>query len=338
MEDEMMRNTSLSSGAALIGLACALAIGCAGPGPEDDTVEAVAKPHMLSQTVYYGGDILTMAGDQPQYVEAVLQLEGKIIFAGEKEEALARVRGKVDEVDLEGRTMVPGFIDAHGHVKNVGLQALTADLLPPPDSDVDTIAALQEKLREWGEGEVSEKLGWIIGFGYDDSQLAEQRHPTRDDLDEVSSDRPIFIVHQSGHLYVANSKLLELAGVTAETEDPPGGVIRRRSGSREPDGVLEETGLLPILGVLPEVGDAGQRRMVEEGIASYTEFGFTTANEGRAFPEGATLRIASLGGSHPPNCAWAMPQSGVPRREPRQGETWNPSMAGARADSVGCRG
>jgi predicted amidohydrolase YtcJ len=272
---------------ARVGITLALvcvAVSCAGPG-EDERATPETGPYKLGQTIYYGGDIITMAGDEPQYAEAVVQREGGIVFVGDKDEALERFKGKADEVDLEERTMLPGFIDAHGHLKNVGFQALAADLLPPPDSDVDSIAVLQKKLKEWGEGELSQKFGWVVGFGYDDSQLAEQRHPTRDDLDEVSRDRPVFIIHQSGHLYVANSKLLELAGVTAETEDPPGGVIRRRTGSREPDGVLEETGLMPILEVFPEIGDGGARREVEEGIALYTEFGFTTANEGRAFPQ-----------------------------------------------------
>jgi predicted amidohydrolase YtcJ len=206
------------------------------------------------------------------------------LAVGSAEEVMAFRSDTSDVVDLAGKTMLPGFIDAHGHLKNVGLQALAADLLPPPDSDVDSIALLQEKLVAWGEGELSKKLGWIVGFGYDDAQLAEQRHPTRDDLDQVTSERPVFLIHQSGHLYVANSKLLELAGITAETQDPPGGVIRRRAGSQEPNGVLEETALTPILAVFPPVSDAGQRRMVAEGIAAYTRFGFTTANEGRAFP------------------------------------------------------
>jgi predicted amidohydrolase YtcJ len=99
-------------------------------------------------------------------------------------------------------------------------------------------------------------------------------------------------LHQSGHLYVANSRLLELAGITAETPNPPGGVIRRRPGSQEPDGVLEETALMPVLKVFPAISDAGSRRMVREGIALYTRFGFTTANEGRAFPADLALFAA----------------------------------------------
>jgi predicted amidohydrolase YtcJ len=240
-------------------------------------------PEETADTIYHGGDIVTMNDAQPT-AEAVAVKNGVILAVGTTDELMKTQGDATRVVDLQGATLLPGFIDAHGHLKNVGFQALAADLLPPPDSDVDSIAVLQKKLGAWGEGELSQKFGWIVGFGYDDAQLAEQRHPTRDDLDAVSSERPVFIIHQSGHLYVANSKLLELAGVTAETEDPPGGVIRRRSGSQEPDGVLEETALMPILKVFPSVGDAGQRRMVAEGIAAYTRFGFTTATEGRAFP------------------------------------------------------
>ena len=256
--------------------------------------QAIEPPVAQPEVLYLGGTILTMAGAEPTYAEAVAVAvrDGLITFVGSETDALS-IRGPETTVhDLEGRTMLPGFIDAHGHLKNVGFQSLAADLLPPPDGDVGSIALLQEKLRTWGQGDISTKLGWLIGFGYDDAQLAEKRHPNRDDLDAVSSDRPIFVIHQSGHLYVANTVLLELAGITAATEDPAGGHVRRRADSREPNGILEETALLPILDVFPKIDQAGQRTMVMKGIEAYTRFGFTTAQEGRAFPQDIDLYIA----------------------------------------------
>ncbi len=235
-----------------------------------------------AETIYVG-DIVTVNDAQPS-AEAVAVKDGRILAVGSEDEVMEHRGTTTEVVELGSFTMLPGFVDAHGHLKNVGFQALSADLLPPPDSDVDTIERLQEKLRAWGESEASQRLGWIIGFGYDDSQLAEGRHPTRDDLDAVSTDRPIFIIHQSGHLYSVNSKLLEMAGITAETEDPAGGVIRRRAGSREPDGVLEETAVFAVLPVFPDFGEEGARHMTRMGIDAYTRFGFTTATEGRAFP------------------------------------------------------
>jgi len=256
---------------------------------EEPIIEAGAEhPDVL----YLGGTILTMTDTEPTSAEAVGVRDGRITFVGTETDALT-IRGPNTTVrDLEGHTMLPGFIDAHGHLKNVGFQSLAADLLPPPDGEVASIAALQEKLRTWGQGEISSRLGWLIGFGYDDAQLAERRHPTRDDLDAVSTERPIFIIHQSGHLYVANSALLELAGITAATEDPAGGHVRRRPGSREPNGVLEETALGPILDVFPKIDQAGQHTMVKKGIEAYTRFGFTTAQEGRAFPQDIDLYVA----------------------------------------------
>ena len=256
---------------------------------KDQVAEMSEEP---AEIIFRGGPILTMAGAEPTYAEAVAVSGGRVTFVGSEAEAL-KLKGPDTTVrDLEGRAMLPGFIDAHGHLKNVGFQALAADLLPPPDSDVDSISVLQDKLRAWGEGQLAAQMGWVIGFGYDDAQLAEQRHPTRDDLDAVSSDRPVFVIHQSGHLYVANSALLELAGITEATEDPAGGVIRRRSGSREPNGVLEETAVMPILGVIPKIDEAGQRTMVKKGLEAYTRFGFTTAQEGRAFPSDVDLYVS----------------------------------------------
>ena len=272
----------------IVTLAALLGFWTAGCQKEQVAEAPVEQP----EVIFLGGPILTMAGAEPTYAEAVAVRDGLITFVGSEVDTLKLQGPNTTVRDLEGHALLPGFIDAHGHLKNVGFQSLAADLLPPPDGDVSSIAVLQDKLAHWAEGEISARLGWVIGFGYDDAQLAEKRHPTRDDLDAVSAERPVFVIHQSGHLYVANSVLLELAGITAATENPAGGVIRRRPGSREPNGVLEETALLPILEVLPRIDEAGQRTMVKKGIEAYTRFGFTTAQEGRAFPTDLDLYIA----------------------------------------------
>ena len=103
---------------------------------------AVAEAYKLQQTLYYGGDIITMAGEKPTYVEAVVQREGKIIFTGSKADAFARFEGKVARVDLQGKTMLPGFIDAHAHFSNFSSQAIGAQILPPPDAGANNINAI----------------------------------------------------------------------------------------------------------------------------------------------------------------------------------------------------
>jgi len=213
---------------------------------------------------------------------------------------LAAVGEAERDVDLAGRTMLPGFVDSHGHAFLVGLQASAANLLPPPDGTGTDVAALQRLLTDWAAGheDFVGEVGWIVGFGYDDSQLAEKRHPTRDDLDAVSTELPVLVIHQSGHLGAANSRALEIAGVGAETEDPEGGAFRRREGSREPNGVAEEYAFFRLLGAMSAgLDDDANDAMLLAGAKLVASYGYTTAQEGRAAGPGlaAMRRVAASG-------------------------------------------
>lgn len=237
----------------------------------------------IADTIYSGGPVLTMNDDQPT-AEAVAVKDGRIIAVGSLAD-LGDYRGNSTETfDLDGRAMLPGFVDSHGHVVFGGLQALSSNLLAPPDGDVTDIASLQSTLSAWADdnAEAVAKVKMIIGFGYDNAQLSELRHPTREDLDAVSEDLPVVIVHQSGHLGVANSKALELAGITATSEAPPGGVIQRGENG-DPNGVLEEYAffavLIPLLGNL---GDEGLLAFARAGSRLWAQFGYTTGQDGRS--------------------------------------------------------
>ena len=127
-------------------------------------------------------------------------------------------------VDLEGPDHDSGFVDADGHIVVGGLQALSADVLAPPDGKVRDIASLQQTLRDWVRANAarSRKTKVIIGFGYDNAQLEELRHPTTEELDAVSQDIPVMVVHQSGHLGAinANAAMLKAMGVDARHQGP----------------------------------------------------------------------------------------------------------------------
>ncbi|MDK3075578.1 amidohydrolase family protein [Sedimentitalea sp. JM2-8] len=237
----------------------------------------------IADTIYTGGPILTINDDQPR-AEAVAVKDGVIMAVGDLT-AMLKLRNDTTQVfDLAGRTMVPGFVDSHGHMVFGGLQALSANLLAPPDGEITDIASLQDTLRAWAEENAAavEQAGVIIGFGYDNAQLAELRHPTREDLDAVSTDVPIIIVHQSGHLGVTNSKALEIVGFDASTEDPAGGVIQRGPDG-EPNGVLEEYAFFAALGpVLNELGAEGMAAFSAAGSELWASFGYTTAQDGRS--------------------------------------------------------
>jgi predicted amidohydrolase YtcJ len=247
----------------------------------------LASGPVFSQTadaIYSGGDIITINDAAPN-AEALAVKDGKILAVGTKEEVLKTKGGSTKMIDLGGKTLLPGFIDGHGHLSMVGIQAASANLLPAPDGEGNSIVALQKLLKDWSAKNPKGLggSGWIVGFGYDDSQLTDQRVPNRDDLDAVSKEVPVMIIHQSGHVGSVNSKLLEVAGITAASEDPPGGVIGRRDGSKEPDGRLEELAFINVAFKLFGGFDAGtQRSLIKAGIGLYSRFGYTTAEEGRA--------------------------------------------------------
>lgn len=244
-------------------------------------------PEQEAGTIYTGGDIITVNDSEPT-AEAIAVKDGRILAVGTEADVLKHRGTATRMVDLGGKTLLPGFIDAHGHVFNTGLQALAANLLPKPDGSVNDISSLQETLRDWAKQypERSAKTGWIIGFGYDDAQLKEQRHPTRDDLDAVSMTMPVLAIHQSGHLAAINSKGLAVAAITTASKDPAGGVYRRREGGLEPDGVLEEMAFFKLVfSVLGKLGTDDNEALLKAGLDLYASFGFTTAQEGRATPE-----------------------------------------------------
>jgi predicted amidohydrolase YtcJ len=263
-------------------------------------VAASAAAAQPADRIWTGGAVLTM-NDKAMRAQAVAERGGRIVAVGTREQVM-KLRGPSTQmIDLKGRTMVPGFVDAHGHVMGGGIQALSANLLAPPDGKVKDIADLQQTLREWmaaNEATVR-KVNLVVGFGYDPSTLTEQRHPTRQELDAVSKDVPVFIVHQSGHLSALNTKALEVAGITADTPDPQGGVIRREADGKQPNGVLEETAhYAAVIKLLGGVGAEGARAFVRAGAELWARFGYTTAQEGRSTPATLALmrQVADAGG------------------------------------------
>ena len=195
--------------------------------------------------------------------------------------------------DLNGHTLLPGFIDSHGHISAVMSFMAFENIASPPVGQVHSIADIQSllsaKAAEVPAGE------WIMAAGYDDSLLAEQRHPTKFDLDAVSVEHPIMAWHVSGHLMVCNSPCLELAGYTPEQEDPEGGVIRRVEGSSEPNGILEESAVYRIYFDLLPIHDVTTRLgLLQEAQDYFARFGVTTVQDGAAtLTDLETLRTAA---------------------------------------------
>ncbi len=218
-------------------LAATLLLAACSKKPADTTPAAAAD------LIVFGGPIVTMEGDQPTTVEAIVVDEGKITFVGSKADALKQQAEGTVLKDLGGKTLLPGFIDGHAHAQQFGAQAVGANLLAPPDGTVNTIDDLVARLKTFAAGPDVEKTGWIFGVGYDDALLG--RHPTREDLDKVSTTVPVMATHISGHFAAVNTLALKMIGYDASTQNPEGGVIRREADGKTPNGVLEELAAMP---------------------------------------------------------------------------------------------
>jgi predicted amidohydrolase YtcJ len=267
-------------------LTAALAAAATGPAVH------AAEPADL---VFLGGHIVTMEGPD-QRVGALAVRGDVIVWTGTREQAAAWTGAQTKVVELGERALLPGFIDAHGHLSTQALVLELANVASPPVGPVQDIPGLQQTLRQHLADHPPADADWLIGRGYDDSLLAEGRHPTRADLDMVSASRPIVIVHVSGHLAVANSAALAAIGYDENTPDPEGGHIRRIEGSRTPSGILEETAVNPIRQrfATPRGNPA---EAVAAALAENASHGITTVQDGAtSAPALALLRAVADSG------------------------------------------
>ena len=236
-------------------------------------------------TIYFNGNVITLDSDE-LVAEAIAIKDGKILAVGDSTDIISMSGEITRKVNLNGKTLVPGFIDAHSHLSGVAVQVGTVNLLPPPDGPGQNIAALQQALRDFmATSAMVKEHSVVIGFNYDDSQLEEARHPNRHELDAVSTEMPIMITHQSGHIGVYNTKALEMFGITAESVDPAGGIIRRETGTNQPNGVLEENAHFAL--VYKMIPSSAVTGYLSEGEKQYLSNGFTTIQDGKTDP--ATL-------------------------------------------------
>jgi predicted amidohydrolase YtcJ len=235
-----------------------------------------ATPH---HELYVNGVVITMDASNT-VAEAVLVRAGQIEAVGSSEDLVSRIDDDTVVVDLRGRALMPGFIDAHGHFPGSGQTVFSVDLNSPP---IGRVTDMEELLGSLSAFAKQRRDGWVVGHGYDDTLLAEKRHPTRDDLDRISTSRPVAIVHVSGHLAVVNTVGLDILGIDESTPDPLGGVIVRdplSADGRRPNGVLEETAARAVWEYTLDLGVMDGLRMTTQAAAEYLSVGVTTASAG----------------------------------------------------------
>ena len=238
------------------------------------SILSIATPAaaQIADVIYSGGDILTMRGDAADYAESLAVKNGKILFVGPEADVKKHVGAATKTVNLASKTLLPGFIDTHGHMVYFGKNLVDANLFGVKD-----IPDLIERMKKQAQRTPAE--GWIVGFGYQARGMKEGRPPTVEELDTISADHPVMIVDSSGHLGAGNSVVFARAGITADTPDPKGGTFARKANGKSLLGPMEETALNAVRSQRPPfTGKLADEAIV--GAANvWASHGHTTAQE-----------------------------------------------------------
>ncbi|WP_417238191.1 amidohydrolase [Bizionia sp.] len=248
---------------------------------DSESSKAVTENNSKSvSTVYYNGDIITMSGETAEYVQALVVTDGKISFVGNSDEAMKIAGSGHIMINLEGKTLLPGFIDPHSHFINALSMSNQANCSPSPVGNANDVAGIVEALKNIQTEKSIPEGELIMGYGYDDTVMPEGKLLNRDDLDAAFPNNPVLVMHVSLHGAVINSKAMEKFGISDKTETPPGGIIVRKPGTNEPYGLIMETAFLPIFERLPQPSEAELAQQIKDGQMIYAEAGVTTAQEG----------------------------------------------------------
>ena len=194
---------------------------------------------------------------------------GKVIAVGKAEELRQQVQG--DVIDGQGRTLLPGLIDAHGHVFGLGFSLIELNLV-----GTQNLTEAQSRIKDHAQANPGD--GWIRGRGWNQVIWQLGRFPTAAEIDTVVKDRPVWLERVDGHAGWANTKTLELAGITKDTPDPQGGEIERDAAGN-PTGVLVDSAMDLVDATVPDYSDAEYRKALDAALAHLAANGLTGAHD-----------------------------------------------------------
>lgn len=246
------------------------------------------KIEEAADKILTNGKVITV-DDRNTIAQAIAIKEGKILAVGTIDE-INKFKGVSTEVvDLNGKTITPGFIDGHSHFMSLE-RSKSVNISAPPVGNVTNIAGMVQEILKFKKEKNIADSEWISAYGYDQDQLAEKRHPTRKDLDAAFPNNPVTLTHVSGHMTVANSLALKISGIDASTPDPAGGLIVRQPNSNEPTGLLQE-GAARLLKRKPQPKPTldEQLKLLQVQENFYASNGITTAQDGYSSFESVEL-------------------------------------------------
>jgi predicted amidohydrolase YtcJ len=263
-------------------------------------VSAIADQCPPADLILSNGHIVTM-DDRRRVVSALAVRDGKIEAVGTAQAVAVCAGRTTKKVDLKGRTVLPGFIDVHTHALDWAKGIVRGEIdagYPTVVSIAGIKAAVAEHARTTAPGQ------WVRGAGWDDSKLAEHRYLNKDDLDAVAANVPVYLVHVTGHLGVANRAALRVAGIDRNTPDPPGGVIEHDANG-EPTGVVKDNAMRLLDAKLPpdppgiavRAAQVASERAAAVGLTSIHDIwggGSSTTEEMNGYQEAHQLGLLKI--------------------------------------------
>jgi len=225
---------------------------------------------VTADLVLISGKVWTVDGRR-SLAEAVAISRDKIIEVGSNAAVRSFIGEKTKVIDLHGRLMLTGFIDNHTHFSNGGFQLASIDLRKARDEN-----EFSELIRAWALAHPNE---WITGGDWDHERWPGKPLPTKNLVDPFTSETPVFVRRRDGHMALANSYALKLAGITKATPDPPGGTIVRDPSSGEPTGILKDEAMTLVYKIVPGPTEEERRAAVRRAMREANRFGITTIHD-----------------------------------------------------------
>ena len=230
-----------------------------------------APPAAKADIVLINGTILTI-DPQDSVAEALAIQAGKIIAVGSKQQILTLTGAHTQVLDLHGRTATPGLIDTHGHYQDGGVDELYNIELTDAKSVAEIVHRVQARVAITKPGE------WVLGSGWDEGKLAENRYVSASDLDKVSPNNPVWLQNITGHYSAVNSYALRLAHINAESKDPPAGTIDRDANGAV-TGVLKEQANVAVSAIIPPPSMDHRKQGILKSIDNLHREGMTSIKE-----------------------------------------------------------
>jgi len=230
-----------------------------------------AEENLMADLVLFNGKVFTVEKAMP-WAEAVAVRDGMIIAVGADTEVKKLIGRDTQAIDLQGRLVLPGFNDAHLHFANGGLYLLGIDL-HPARTEKEFVSILKEYIKKLPKGE------WVTGGNWDHENWPSKKHPKKEMIDAVSADNPVLVSRLDGHMALANSLALKLAGITRDTPNPQGGEIVKDKQTGEPTGILRDNAYDLVDAVIPPISRARREEAIRTAIRHAQELGVTSVQD-----------------------------------------------------------